>query len=201
MSHDKLAKERLSYRLPSLLPEYLREEAPAFEAFLKAYFEFLESEVLVLKSQSDIDGLLMEDGQGSVLFESATIAPSPDENSSKILYEGTETNPVTSADPLSIGEYIVGSTGLSVAKIEVINGNTLYLKSIKGNGFAEGETITGRKGGQTAVVKSFKENSILANNRLLDYSDIDNTTEDFLTYFQKDFMPSLDLAVLNNSCR
>ena len=198
MSHDKLAKERLSYRLPSLLPEYLREEAPAFEAFLKAYFEFLESEVLVLKSQSDIDGLLMEDGQGSVLFESATIAPSPDENSSKILYEGTETNPLTSADPLAIGEYIVGSTGLSVAKIEVINGNTLYLKSIKGNGFAEGETITGRKGGQTAVVKSFKENSILANNRLLDYSDIDNTTEDFLTYFQKDFMPSLDLAVLKN---
>ena len=198
MSHDKLAKERLSYRLPSLLPEYLREEAPAFEAFLKAYFEFLESEVLVLKSQSDIDGLLFEDGQGSALLESATVAPSPDENSSKILTERTTTNPLDSADPLAIGEYIVGSTGLSVAKIEVINGDTLYLKSISGNGFADGETITGRRGGQTAVVKSFKENSILANNRLLDYSDIDNTTEDFLTYFQKDFMPSIDLAVLKN---
>jgi hypothetical protein len=198
MSHEKLAKDRLSYRLPSLLPEYLREEAPAFEAFLKAYFEFLESEVLVLTSQSDIDGLLLEDGTGSALFESATVSPSPDQDSSKILYETTSTNPLNTADPLAIGEYIVGSISKSVAKIEVINGNTLYLKSISGNGFAEGETVTGRKGGQSAVVKSFKENSILANNRLLDYSDIDNTTEDFLKYFQKDFMPSIDLAVLKN---
>ncbi len=75
MSHEKYVKERLSHRLPSLLPEYLREEAPAFEAFLKAYFEFLESEVLVLTSQSDIDGLLLEDGTGSALFESATVSP------------------------------------------------------------------------------------------------------------------------------
>ena len=198
MSHDKYLKDRLSYRIPSLLPEYLRDESPALESFLKAYFEFLEAEVLVLESQSAIDCLALEDGTGGVLFESATVSPSPDEDSSKILFERTAANPDQDADPLVKGEYLVGSTSKSVAKIEVINGNTLYLKSISGNGFAKGETVTGRKSNQTAVVKSYKENSILANNRLLDYSDIDNTTEDFLDYFQQDFMPSIDLATLKN---
>ena len=198
MSHDKYLKDRLSYRIPSLLPEYLRDESPALESFLKAYFEFLEAEVLVLESQSAIDCLSLEDGTGGVLFESATVSPSPDENSSKILFERTAANPDQDADPLVKGEYLVGSISKSVAKIEVINGNTLYLKSISGNGFAKGETVTGRKSNQTAVVKSYKENSILANNRLLDYSDIDNTTEDFLDYFQQDFMPSIDLATLKN---
>ena len=198
MSHDKYLKDRLSYRIPSLLPEYLRDESPAFEAFLKAYFEFLEAEVLVLESQSEIDSLQLEDGTGSALYESATVSPSPDEDSSKILYERTANNPDNDADPLEVGEYLVGNTSKSVAKIEVINGNTLYLKSISGNGFGSGETVTGRKSNQTAVVKSYKENSILASNRLLDYSDIDRTTEDFLDYFQQDFMPSIDLASIKN---
>lgn len=198
MSHEKYLKDRLSYRIPSLLPEYLRDESPAFEAFLKAYFEFLEAEVLVLESQSEIDCVSLEDGTGGVLYENATVSPSPDEDSSKILYEVTSANPDQNADPLKKGEYLVGNTSKSVAQIEVINGNTLYLKSISGNGFAKGETVTGRAGNQTAVVKSYKENSILASNRLLDYSDIDRTTEDFLDYFQQDFMPSIDLASIKN---
>ena len=60
------------------------------------------------------------------------------------------------------------------------------------------EKIEGREGLQTATVLKYKENSILANNRLLDYSDIDHTTEDFIQYFQKDFIPSLDLANIPN---
>jgi len=198
MAHEKYTKDKLSYRLPSLLPEYLRDEAPAFEAFLKAYFEFLEAEVLVLSSQSDIDGVLNEDGTGSLLLEKATVSPSPSEDSSKILQEVTLTNSNVNAEPFTEDEYIVGKTSKSVAQIEIINGNTIYLRSISGNGFASGETVEGRESNQTGVVKSYKENSILANNRLLDYSDIDNTTEDFLEYFQKDFMPSIDLASLKN---
>ena len=92
MSHDKYLKDRLSYRIPSLLPEYLRDESPALESFLKAYFEFLEAEVLVLESQSAIDCLSLEDGTGGVLFESATVSPSPDENSSKIYESSSKIN-------------------------------------------------------------------------------------------------------------
>ena len=199
MSKNHTLKERLSYRLPSLLPEYLKSEAPAFESFLKAYFEFLEAEVLTLTEQGDLDGIANEDGTGSIFLETATVSPSPDKDTSKIIFEQTATNRNASADPFTIGEYVVGSKSKSVAKVEVINGNVLYLKSVSGNGFSKGELVTGRDSNQTGTVGSYKENSILANNRLLDYSDIDETTEEFLQYFQKDFMPSIDLATLQNS--
>ena len=210
MSHQEYSIDKLSQRLPSLLPEYLKEESPMFEAFLNAYFEYLEAEILTLDVVSDIDGVLNEDGTGSMLLETATVSPSPDEETSKIRYEQSATNPQDNkaeldssnnkilAMPLTVGEYIVGSKTKTVAEITVINGKTLYIKTISGTGFAKSETITGRQGRQTATVKSYKENSILANNRLLDYSDIDHTTEEFLDYFQKDLAPSFDLGLTVN---
>ena len=90
-----------------------------------------------------------------------------------------------------------GKSG-SVAKIKVINGLTLIVDTISGTGFSIDETIKGRDGNQSGVVKTYKENSVVANNRLLDYSDIDQTLETFLSYFQKDFIPSLDLKDTQN---
>ena len=99
---------------------------------------------------------------------------------------------------IKFGEYIVGSTSKTVSKITVINNNTLYLQTISGTGFAKGEIIKGREGGRETSVVSYKENTILANNRLLDYSDIDHTTEDFLNYFQTDLAPAFDLGLTMN---
>jgi hypothetical protein len=214
MSHQDYTIDKLSQRLPSLLPEYLKNESPMFEAFLNAYFEYLEAEILVLDVESDIDGILNEDGTGSMLLEAGTVSPSPDQDNSFIKLEKTDSNFVDKqnindsnnnqivANPLKVGEYIVGTNSKTVAEIKVINnkptGNCLYLKTISGTGFAKGETITGREGRQTATVKSYKENTILANNRLLDYSDIDHTTEDFLNYFQTDLAPSFDLGLTVN---
>ena len=198
MSHESLSSDKITQRLHTILPEHVREDAPAFSAFLSAYFEFLEKEVITLKSQSDLDGIALEDGQGALLVEAATVSPSPDENSSKIINESSPTNPNVSAEPLTVGEYVYGKTNGSIARIDVINGDTLYVSTISGNGFSKDEVIEGRNSLQTAVVQSYKENSILANNRLLDYSDIDHTTEEFLQYFQKDFLPSIDLSKLKN---
>ena len=198
MSHESLSSDKITQRLHTILPEHIREDAPAFSAFLSAYFEFLEKEVITLKSQSDLDGIALEDGLGALLVESATVSPSPDENTSKIINESTPTNPNTSAEPLTVGEYVYGKTNGSIARIDVINTNTLYVSTISGNGFSKDEVIEGRNSLQTAQVESYKENSILANNRLLDYSDIDHTTEEFLQYFQRDFLPSIDLSKLKN---
>ena len=33
-------------------------------------------------------------------------------------------------------------------------------------------------------------------NNLLDYADVDRTTGDFLEYFRRDFMPSIDANIL-----
>jgi len=198
MSHTDYVSERLSHRLPTLLPEYLKEEAPAFEQFIRAYFEFLEAEIITLDSQSDIDGILLEDSQGSIFLEPETVGATPDRDISKIVNEASIGNTNSTADPYVVGEYIFGKTTGAVARIEVINKNVLYVKSISGNGFKSNETIEGRNTKQTAVIKTYKENSILANNKLLDYSDIDHTSEEFLQYYQNDFIPSLDLSSTQN---
>ena len=198
MSHESLSSDKITQRLHTILPEHIREDAPAFSAFLSAYFEFLEKEIITLKSQSDLDGIALEDGQGSLFLEPATVSPSPDENTSKIINEQTATNVNPNANPLTVGEYVYGKTNGSIARIDVINDNIVYVSTISGNGFSSGEVIEGRNSLQSAVVENYRENSILANNRLLDYSDIDHTTEEFLQYFQKDFLPSIDLSKLKN---
>ena len=186
MARDAFNIDRLSDRISSLVPDFVQEDAPVFELFLKAYFEFLEAEILVLDSQGELDEILLEDDLGYLLVEPATVDPTPDSATSRLLHE-------QDVSPFQNGEYIVGKRTGTVAKILIINSDTLYLETIHGNGFDAGETVTSRQGGQTGVVKTFKHNTILANNQLLNYSDVDNTTEEFLDYFQKDFIPSLDL--------
>jgi hypothetical protein len=189
--------DKLSTRLSSLVPDFVNTESPEFVAFLKAYFEFLEQETVVLKSQSTIDTIGLEDGSGDVIYETATISPSS-QTVNKILTEQTIENPNVAADPFHVGEYIVGSKSKSVAEIKVVNGNTIFCKTISGFGFKANETVTGRTSKQTGIVSTYKESSIRANNKLLEYSDIDTTTESFLDYFQKDFMPSLEAGLNAN---
>ena len=188
--------DKLLPRLNSLVPDFVQAESPEFVAFLKAYFEFLEHETVVLKSQSTIDNLGMEDGS-SLLYETATISPSTTAEN-KILLEQTVDNPTIGADPFTVGEYLVGNTSKTVAKINVVNGDQLFVKTISGFGFKNNETVTGRTSGQTGIVSTYKESSIRANNKILEYSDVDTTTEAFLEYFQKDFIPSLDASLNSN---
>ena len=62
MAFENHIVDRLSTRLSSLLPEHIREEAPIFEMFLEAYFEYLESEIIVLSSKGELTGIQLEDG-------------------------------------------------------------------------------------------------------------------------------------------
>ena len=204
MAFEKHIVDRLSTRLPSLLPEHIREDAPIFELFLNAYFEYLESEIIVLSSKTELEGVRLEDGtsetEAAVLLEDGTVSSEPDGLTSKLVLNGASI-PESEAmpEPFQVGEYIYGESNGSIAKIKVINGLTLIVDTISGTGFAESETIKGRDGNLSGVVESYKENQVVANNRLLDYSDIDQTLETFLSYFQKDFIPSLDLKETQNA--
>ena len=200
MAHQNHIVDRLSTRLSGLLPEYIREDAPIFEAFLQSYFEYLESEILVLESVDELDAIKLEDGtvEGNssvLLLEDGTDPLESDVDNAKLIYEQDK-------EPLSVGEYIYGETNKSVAKIlthHISNvKKILIIDTVSGTGFAEGEKISGRDGNQTGIVSSYKENSIVASNRLLDYADVDETLESFLQYFQKDFIPSLDLKDTQN---
>ena len=57
MAHENHIVDRLSTRLPSLLPEHIQEDAPVFEMFLQAYFEYLESEIIVLSSIKELEAI------------------------------------------------------------------------------------------------------------------------------------------------
>ena len=202
MAFEKHIVDRLSTRLPSLLPDWIQEEAPVFELFLKSYFEYLESEIIVLEDDSltELEGVELEVGTSetaaAVLLETGTNLDTATGKEKLLTQQLVNGKPL---DPLKEGEYIFGETNGSLAKIKVISGNTLIVDSISGTGFAVGEKITGRDGQQSGKIKTYKENSVVANNRLLDYSDIDQTLETFLQYFQKDFIPSLDLRETQNA--
>ena len=127
----------------------------------------------------------MEDGS-SLLYETATISPSTTAEN-KILLEQTVDNPTIGADPFTVGEYLVGNTSKTVAKINVVNGDQLFVKTISGFGFKNNETVTGRTSGQTGIVSTYKESSIRANNKILEYSDVDTTTENIPRIFPKRF--------------
>ena len=120
MSKNALNVDRISDRISSLLPDFVQDEAPVFEQFLKAYYEFLEAEVLTLESLGDSDPFQLEDGQGNILAETATSGASPDAETSKLLNEKYDTQNLT-IDPFKVGDYIVGKKTKTVAKINIIN--------------------------------------------------------------------------------
>jgi hypothetical protein len=197
MAHQNHIVDRLTNRLSTILPEHIREDAPIFESFLSSYFEYLESEIIVIEDEQVLTAIQLEDGtvigDGNLVTEDSS-----DLLSNRILIPRVEPTDAEESEPIVKGEYIYGKNNGSVAKVKVRQGNVIIVDTVSGTGFAVGETIEGRDGGQTAIVKTYKENSIVASNRLLDYSNIDQTLETFLEYFQKDFIPSLDLADTQN---
>ena len=79
MQNGSVNIDKLSDRISSLVPSFIQEDAPVFEQFLKAYFEFLEAEILTLESQGDLDSIQLEDVfQGYLLVEPTSLPDAPD---------------------------------------------------------------------------------------------------------------------------
>ena len=186
--------DKLSNQLSQLLPGFVAEESAELVAFLKAYFEFLESGVITLKNEEELDFLGLEAESGNILFENATFAPSP-RAKARIVQEQNSNNNTIGATAFTAGEYIYGETSGALATIRVIGENKLYVEEINARTFEPNEYVIGRTSVQRARIATFSENSIAANNNLLKYADIDRTIGSFLSFFQKDFMPSIDFSV------
>ena len=186
--------DKLSNQLGSLLPQFAQEESAELTAFLKAYFEFLESGVITLKNEEELDFIGLEAESGNILFEDATYAPSP-RTKARIVSEQNSNNATIGATAFTAGEYVFGETSGALATVRVIGANKLYVEEINDRTFEPNEVIVGRTSRQKAKIATFSENSIAANNNILKYADIDTTIGSFLSYFQKDFMPSIDFSV------
>jgi hypothetical protein len=186
--------DKLSNQLGSLLPQFAQEESAELTAFLKAYFEFLESGIITLKNEEELDFIGLEAESGNILFEDATYAPSP-RTKARIVSEQNSNNATIGATAFTAGEYVFGETSGALATVRVVGANKLYVEEINDRTFEPNEVIVGRTSLQKAKIATFAENSIAANNNILKYADIDTTIGSFLSYFQKDFMPSIDFSV------
>ncbi len=194
-----ILNDRIVDQIDELLPEYINEEGQGLKRFMSAYFDFLEKGILIHKQGTDLDTIGLEDGEGAILQENATFSPSPI-SSAKILKEqlGIGEGSATQTGSWEIGEYVVGSTSGATARIDVIGNtsNKLYIEVFTEAQFLPDETIVGQNSGYTAKVDSFEGGALFAANNLLDYADVDKTTGDFLEYFRKDFMPSIDTKII-----
>ena len=191
-----ILNDRIVDQIDELLPEYISEEGQGLKKFLSAYFDFLEKGILVYQKGTDLEIIGLEDGEGSVLQERGTFDPSP-LDSAKFIYEQNSLGTVQTGS-WEIGEYVVGSISGATARIDVIgqSSNKLYVEVFTESQFLPEETIVGQNSGYTAKAKSFEGGALFAANNLLDYADVDKTTGDFLEYFRRDFMPSIDTKIL-----
>ena len=191
-----ILNDRITDQLHELLPEYMSEEGQGFKQFLTAYFDFLEKGILIFNQGTVLETIGLEDGEGAILQENATFSPSPLEKA-KILYEKNSIG-ITQTGSWEIGEYVVGSTSGATARIDVLatEDNKLYIETFTEAQFLPEETIIGQNSGYTAKVDSFEGGALFAANSLLDYADVDKTTGDFLEYFRRDFMPTIDSRII-----
>ena len=191
-----ILNDRIVDQIDELLPEYINEEGQGLKKFLTAYFDFLEKGILIFEQGTVLETIGLEDGEGSVLQETATFSPSPLDKA-KFLYEQNNLGQ-TQTGSWEIGEYVVGSTSGATARIDVIGNtsNKLYCEVFTEAQFLPDETIVGQNSGYTAKVNSFEGGALFAANNLLDYADVDKTTGDFLEYFRRDFMPSIDTKII-----
>ncbi len=187
---------RITDQLHELLPEYMTEEGQGFNKFLTAYFDFLEKGILIYEQGTDLEQIGLEDGEGSLLQERGTFDPSP-LSKAKFNYEQDAVGKQQTGS-WEVGEYVVGSISGATARIDVIGetSNKLYCEIFTEAQFLPDEKIVGQNSGYTAKVDSFEGGALFAANNLLDYADVDKTTGDFLEYFRKDFMPSIDTTIL-----
>jgi len=191
-----ILNDRITDQLHELLPEYMSEEGQGFKQFITAYFDFLEKGILIFEQGTDLETIGLEDGEGAVLQETKTFSPSPLEKA-KLLFE-QNTVGQTQTGSWEIGEYVVGSTSGATARIDVLAtvDNKLYVETFTEAQFLPEETIIGQNSGYTAKVNSFEGGALFAANNLLDYADVDKTTGDFLEYFRRDFMPTIDSKII-----
>ena len=130
-----ILNDRITDQIHELLPEYMNEEGQGFKQFITAYFDFLEKGILIFEQGTDLEKIGLEDGEGSVLQETATFSPSPLDKA-KFLYEQNSLG-TTQTGSWEIGEYVVGSTSGATARIDVIgnNDNKLFVKYLPKHNF------------------------------------------------------------------
>ena len=134
-------KDKVSLQIESQLPEFVQSENPNFIAFMKSYYEFLESAELKLTSLGSIDAILLEQqpvdasADNFVIFEDTNryrtgetdtvLLQDYDQFWTQGTIDGTPTEPSSDADVLlppvlvrTVGAFVNGETIVGAMSIE-----------------------------------------------------------------------------------
>ena len=183
-------KNKVSIQIDSQLPEFVQAENPNFVAFMKAYYEFMESAELQLTSLGSIDALLLQ----AQPVDASTINYIILEDTNR--YHPDETNKVLMQDTTNgafvNGETITGGTSRATATIRVedINANSRLFISAQSD-FIIGEIITGDTSNATGVVSNYTANPVQNIQQLMEYADIDDTVDQFFDEFKEAFLRTI----------
>ena len=183
-------KNKVSLQIDQQLPEFVRSENPNFVAFMKAYYEFMESAELVLTTLGSIDSILLEaqpvDASATnyvVLEDTNRYRPNQQDT---ILLEDTTTGAFVNA------ETITGATSgaTAVIRVEDINDNSRLFISSQ-NDFLIGEVVTGGTSNATGVISNYTANPVQNIQQLMQYADVDETIDQFFDEFKEAFLRTI----------
>ena len=185
---------KVSTQVTDQQPDFVKSDHPDFLAFLKAYYEFLESAELKLKDFGSVDSIIFEEGSTTYMTYEDVNRYRPG-SSDNILLEDYDTvggSRIRSVGAFTNGETITGQTSKATATVrteDVSSGQRLFISAQ--NKFVLGEQVVGADSGATANIVSYTANPVQNVMQLLDYMDVDQTIDAFFTQFKKAFMRTI----------
>ena len=183
-------QNKVSIQVESQLPEFVQAENPNFIAFMKAYYEFMESAELKLTDLGSIDSIITQaqpvdaSSTNYIILEDTNRYHPGEQN--KILLEDTTTGAFVN------GETITGGTSKATAviRVEDINENSRLFISSQ-NDFLIGEIVTGGTSNATGVISNYTANPVQNIQQLMQYADIDDTVDQFFDEFKEAFLKTI----------
>ena len=175
-----ILEEKVSSLIPGEFPEFFREDGKDLISFFKTYYKFLETNELVISDINQNEHFVTTEREEPFLLE----------DGNNLVLESSRTT--TSA--FSKGEKIKGQSSGAEATVDrdILTTDTLIFASdLTRKNFDVGETIVGQTNRCEAKVSSFRKNPLFGSRTLLRGIDVDSTSEDFLSYFRKEFLSDL----------
>ena len=184
-------KNKVSIQVKSQLPDFVQSENPNFIAFMKAYYEFMESAELQLTSLGSVDSVLLEAQPvgAAATYSNFVLLQNPSEYRAEInsvLLEDTPKGVFVN------GEIITGVTSRATATIQVEDiqaGSRLFISAQ--SSFIIGETVTGATSNATGVVSNYTANPVQNIQQLMEYADVDDTVDQFFDEFKEAFLKTI----------
>ena len=191
---------KVSIQVADQQPDFVQADHPDFVAFLKGYYEFLESAELKLTNLGIVASITQEDGNllslqtpGTILLEDPNRYRAGEDNTVQMEdYDEVGGARVRTIGSFTNGETITGQTSKATAVVrceDIKDASRLFISSQ--NKFLIDEIVIGDTSEATGVISSYTANPVQNVMDLLEYDDVDNTIDSFFTEFKEAYMRTI----------